>query len=181
MSELVSHWCSTKARWQSVRLRWLLHAVYCLCNSMSYGRIVAGRIASQATIRTRVVEHCIFHCPFFFPHATMRWGIKVTVTMEDITQGLVHRHCQWYKQCNNGLYSVSMQSWMLYKYSEVCQLYRNAVKVWQRFYYMFTWLVCVRCMRQIHLYASNASAPLHNVLFSAIVVETTVERAVSVK
>ena len=37
---------------------------------------------------------------------------------------------------------------MLYKYSEVCQLYRNAVKVWQRFYYMFTWLVCVRCMRQ---------------------------------
>jgi hypothetical protein len=33
----------------------------------------------------------------------------------------------------------------------------------------------------IHLYASNASAPLHNVLFSAIVVETIVERVVSVK
>ncbi len=33
----------------------------------------------------------------------------------------------------------------------------------------------------IHLYASNASAPLHSVLFSVIVVETMEERAVSVK
>ena len=33
----------------------LLHALYCLCNSTCYGRIVAGRSASQATIWTRVV------------------------------------------------------------------------------------------------------------------------------
>ena len=33
----------------------------------------------------------------------------------------------------------------------------------------------------IHLHTNNASAPLHSVLFSAIVVETIAERAVSVK
>ena len=68
-----------------------LVAVYCLCNGMSNGRIVAGRFASQATIRSRVVWHCILILPSFSPMHNHELRLRNDIDND----GHITMTCRW--------------------------------------------------------------------------------------
>jgi hypothetical protein len=88
--------CSCVLVWL-VWLVWLLSllsmlcAVYCLCNGMSNGRIVAGRFASQATIRSRVVWHCILILPSFSPMHNHELRLRNDIDND----GHITMTCRW--------------------------------------------------------------------------------------